>query len=97
MESIFSILSAVPDHRKGNHLVYPLDYTLLVSFTALMSGYKTWRQFELYAQQLIRIDGKTIRGVKNLDPDSESHVVTAYIAGLKVALDDQRNPMKSTP
>lgn len=51
MESIFSILSAVPDHRKGNHLVYPLDYILLVSFTALMSGYKTWRQFELYAQQ----------------------------------------------
>ena len=144
MESIFSILSAVPDHRKGNHLVYPLDYILLVSFTALMSGYKTWRQFELYAQQHkddlrreytkyarreldgytpshdtfsyvfgglapetfqkaftdwitavfemagqhICIDGKTMRGVKKLDPDSESHVVTAYIAGLKVALDE---------
>ena len=42
MESIFSILSAVPDYRKGNHLVYPLDYILLVSLTALMSGYKTW-------------------------------------------------------
>ena len=41
MESIFSILSAVPDYRKGNHLVYPLDYILLVSFTALMSGCKT--------------------------------------------------------
>ena len=51
MESIFSILSAVPDHRKGNHLVYPLDYILLVSFSALMSGYKIWRQIELYAHQ----------------------------------------------
>ena len=51
MESNFSILSAVPDHRKGNHLVYPLDYILLISFTALMSGYITRRQFELYTQQ----------------------------------------------
>lgn len=51
MEGLFCILSAAPDYRKGNHLVYPLDNILLVSFTALMSGYKTWRQFELYAQQ----------------------------------------------
>ena len=29
-----------------------------------------------------------MRGVKKLDPDSESYVVTAYIAGLKVALDE---------
>ena len=153
MESIFSILSAVPDHRKGNHLVYPLDYIHLVSFTALMSGYNTWRQFELYAQQHkddlrreytkyarrelegytpshdtfsyvigglapeafrkaftnwitavfemagqhICIDGKTMRGVKKLDPDSESHIVTAYFAGLKVALNEVFVSMKSTP
>ena len=144
MERIFSILSAVPDRRKGNHHVYPPDYILLVSFTALMSGYITRRQFELYTQQHkddlrreytkyaqreldgyppshdtfsyvfgglapeayrkaftdwitavfelsgqhICIDGKTIRDVKKLDPDSESHVVTAYISGLKVALDE---------
>ena len=41
MESIISILPAVPDHHKANHLVYPLDYILRVSFTALMSGYIT--------------------------------------------------------
>lgn len=38
--------------------------------------------------QHICIDVKTMRGVKKLDPDSESYVVTAYIAGLKVALDE---------
>lgn len=43
--------------------------------------------FEM-AGQHICIDGKTMRGVKKLDPDSESHVVTAYIAGLKVTLDE---------
>ena len=105
MESIFSILSAVPDHRKGNHLVYPLDYILLVSFTALMSGYNTFRKaftdwitavFEM-AGQHICIDGKTMRGVKKLDPDSESHIVTAYFAGLKVALNEVFVSMKSTP
>ena len=39
MESIFSILSAVPDHRKGNHLVYPLDYILLVKITEKEADY----------------------------------------------------------
>ena len=43
--------------------------------------------FELSGQHIC-IDGKTIRDVKKLDPDSESHVVTAYISGLKVALDE---------
>lgn len=96
MESIFSILSAVLDHRKGNHLVYPLDYILLVSFTALMSGYNTFQKaftdwitavFEL-AGQHICIDGKTMRGVIKLDPNSESHIVTAYFSCLKVALNE---------
>ena len=43
--------------------------------------------FELSGQHIC-IDGKTIRDVKKLDPDSESHVVTANISGLKVALDE---------
>lgn len=38
MKSIFSILSVVPDHRMGNHLVYSLDYILLV--TAYIAGLK---------------------------------------------------------
>lgn len=52
--------------------------------------------FEL-AGQHIYIDGKTMRGVKKLDPDSESHIVTAYFAGLKVALNEVFVSMKSTP
>ncbi len=83
MESIFSILSAVPDYRKGNHLVYPLDYILLVSFTALMSGYKTWRQFELYAQQhkddLRREYTKYAR--RELDGYTPSHDTFSYVFG----------------
>ena len=83
MESIFSILSAVPDHCKGNHLVYPLDYILLVSFTALMSGYNTWRQFELYAQQhkddLRREYTKYTR--RELEGYTPSHDTFSYVIG----------------
>lgn len=83
MESIFSILSAVPVHCKGNHLVYPLDYILPVSFTALMSGYKTWRQFELYAQQhkddLRREHTKYAR--RELDGYTPSHDPFSYVFG----------------
>ena len=50
MENIFQILSTVPDHRRGNHLIYPIDYLLLISFSGIMSGFTTWSDFELYAQ-----------------------------------------------
>lgn len=50
MDSIFSILSSVPDFRRGNRLLYPLDYLLLIAFTAIMSGFTTWAEFELYAE-----------------------------------------------
>ncbi|ATS02551.1 ISAs1 family transposase [Porphyromonas gingivalis] len=142
MENIFQILSTVPDHRRGNHLIYPIDYLLLISFSGIMSGFTTWSDFELYAQlheedlkmlykrlakrelmnytpshdtfsycfrgldpkafqeafkswlltvyeilgEHICIDGKTIRGVRKLDPDSDSHTVTAYIAGIRASL-----------
>ena len=35
--------------------------------------------------QHICIDGKTMRGVKKLNPDTEAHSVTAYIAGLRAS------------
>ena len=144
MDNIFQILQAVPDHRTGNRLIYPLDYILLVAFTAIMSGYHTWSQMELYAAihkkdlkllykrladrellsytpshdtfghifsvlnpetfrktfsdwleatfellgQHICIDGKTMRGIKKLDPDSDSHVVSAYLPSIKATLNE---------
>ena len=144
MNSIFSILSTVPDPRHGNRLTYPIDYLLLIAFSALMSGFKTWNQFALYselhekdlrkvykrlskeelrgytpshdtfsyafstldpikfreaftkwiveifqiADQHIAIDGKTIRGVKNITPDADAHAVSAYLSGIKVALNE---------
>lgn len=50
MDNIFSILSTIPDPRHGNHLTYPIDYLLLIMFCAIMSGYTTWADFELYAE-----------------------------------------------
>lgn len=50
MNSVFSILSTVPDPRHGNRLTYSIDYLLLIAFSALMSGFKTWNQFALYAE-----------------------------------------------
>lgn len=50
MDNIFSILSTIPDPRHGNHLTYPIDYLLLIMFSAIMSGYTTWTDFELYAE-----------------------------------------------
>lgn len=144
MNNIFSILSTVPDPRHGNRLTYPIDYLLLIAFSALMSGFKTWNQFALYAElhqkdlckvynrlakkelrsytpshdtfgyafsaldpekfrdaftkwiksvfqiadQHIAIDGKSIRGVKKLSPDADAHVVSAYLSGIKVALNE---------
>ncbi|MBR8803258.1 hypothetical protein IX299_001715 [Porphyromonas levii] len=29
MDSLFKALTTIPDSRKGNHLIYPLDYILL--------------------------------------------------------------------
>lgn len=40
----------MPDLRHGNRLTYPIDYLLLIVFSALMSGFKTWNQFALYAE-----------------------------------------------
>lgn len=144
MNNVFSILSTVPDPRHGNRLTYPIDYLLLIAFSALMSGFKTWNQFALYAElhksdlkkvykrlrkkelrsytpshdtfsytfsaldpekfreaftnwiseifqiagQHIAIDGKTVRGVKNIIPDADAHVVTAYLSGIKLALNE---------
>ena len=143
MNSLFSIISSVPDYRHGNRMVYPLDYLLLVVFTGVMSGFSTWTEFELYAElheedlketyknltdrelksyipshdtfahvmqsldpvafqkafadwvsaivslkgQHISLDGKTMRGVKKLDPDAEAHTVTAYLPALRLSLD----------
>lgn len=143
MDSLFKALTTIPDSRRGNHLIYPLDYILLVVFTAVMSGFNAWSEIELYAKmyqqdlkrlykritnntlthytpshdtfayvfrslepshfqeafklwlagvfsvlgQHISIDGKTMRGVKNLELDSECHTVSAYIKGLRVTLD----------
>lgn len=83
MESIFSILSEVPDHRMGNHLVYPLDYILLVSFSALMSGYKIWRQIELYAHQHIDDLRREYRKYarRELDGYTPSHDTFSYVFG----------------
>ena len=39
MESNFSILSAVPDHRKGNHLVYPPDYSISLLYCTYVRVY----------------------------------------------------------
>lgn len=50
MDNIFSILSTIPDSRHGNYLTYPIDYLLLIMFSAIMSGYTTWADFELYAE-----------------------------------------------
>lgn len=143
MDSLFKALTTIPDSRRGNHLIYPLDYILLVVFTAVMAGFNAWSEVELYAQiyeqdlkrlykrlsgrtlshytpshdtfayvfrgldptrfqvafkkwltgvfsllgQHISIDGKTMRGVKNLELNSECHTVSAYIKGLRVTLD----------
>lgn len=151
MSNIFSILSTVPDPRHGNNLTYPVDYLLLIMFSAIMSGYSTWADFELYAElhqndlkelytritgrrlrryspshdtfsytcalldpvkfggaftdwlssvfettgQHICIDGKTMRGVKKLDPDAEAHTVTAYISGLRASFSQVNISRKS--
>ncbi|TFH94528.1 transposase family protein, partial [Porphyromonas levii] len=68
MDSLFKALTTIPDSRKGNHLIYPLDYILLVVFTAVMAGFNAWSEVELYAQiyeqdlkQLYkRLSGKTL-------------------------------------
>lgn len=144
MNRIFSILSTVPDPRHGNRLTYPIDYLIPIAFSALMSGFKTWNQFALYAElhkkdlrkvykrlskgelrgytpshntfsyafialvpikfreafakwiveiiqiadQHIAIDGKTIRGVKNITPDADAHALSAYLSRIKVALNE---------
>lgn len=151
MDNIFSILSTIPDPRRGNHLTYPIDYLLLIMFSAIMSGYTTWADFELYAElhekdlkelytrithrklkrytpshdtfsyacallnpehfsvaftawlssvfsmtgQHICIDGKTMRGIKKLNPDMEAHSVTAYIAGIRASFNQVYISQKS--
>lgn len=143
MKNILHALSTVSDPRRGNRLTYPIDYLLLVCFSALLSGFTTWKDFEMYAilyesslkdfyerhfskhlrsytpsqdtfgyvfrmlnpdefigvfktwvlelyeikDQHIAIDGKSMRGVKKIDPDAEGHVVTAYLPSLKLSLD----------
>lgn len=144
MDNIFSILSSISDPRRGNRLTYPLDYLLLIMFSAVMSGYITCEDFELYAElyeekikavythhfkrelrsytpshdtfcyilrrldpdafkgafkqwvtglfnikgEHIAIDGKTMRGVKKLNPEAEYHAVTAYLTGLRASLEE---------
>lgn len=143
MDTLFKALTTIPDTRRGNRLTYPLDYVMLVTFSAVMSGYSSWYETELYAKnnakdlerlykaitkktllsytpshdtfryvfsrinpnmfqeafkswlsgvfelqgQHIAIDGKTMRGVKKLELESECHTVSAYIRGLRVTLD----------
>lgn len=38
--------------------------------------------------QHIATDGKMIRGVKNITPDADAHAVSAYLSGVKVALNE---------
>lgn len=68
MDSLLRHLQLFPTFRKGNHLIYPLDYILLVVFTARSSGFSAWSEVELYAQiyeqdlkhLYKRLSGKTI-------------------------------------
>ena len=81
MKTFFDALCTIPDVRKGNRLTYPLDYLLLVVFTAIMSGFNSWYEIELYAsvhaQDLKklykRISKKTLRSY------TPSHDTFSYV------------------
>ena len=50
MNNLLSIISLIPEFRKGNHLVYPIDYLLLVAFCTMMCNQTSWHAMEDYAE-----------------------------------------------
>lgn len=143
MNNLLSVISLVPEFRKGNHLIYPIDYLLLVAFCTMMCNQTSWYAMEDYAEiyhedlkrfyfkitgrtlkrytpshdvfctvfqtlspvtfhnafkswltemynvlgKHICIDGKTMRGVKMMEPDADCHTVTAYLSKIHASLD----------
>ena len=143
MNNLLSVISLIPEFRKGNHLVYPIDYLLLVAFCTMMCNQTSWHAMEDYAEihqkdlrklyfkisgkvlrrytpshdvfcavfrtlspitfhnafkswllevyssvgEHICIDGKTMRGVKKMEPDADCHTVTAYLSRIHASLD----------
>ena len=143
MNNLLSVISLIPEFRKGNHLVYPIDYLLLVSSCTMMCNQTSWHAMEDYAEihqkdlrklyfkisgkvlrrytpshdvfcavfqtlspvtfhnafkswllelyssvgEHICIDGKTMRGVKKMEPDADCHTVTAYLSRIHASLD----------
>lgn len=49
MHNLFSPLLRVKDPRRAHNRLYPMDYILLVVFTASLSGCRSWYEIEDYA------------------------------------------------
>ena len=69
MNKLLSVISLIPEFRKGNHLVYPIDYLLLVAFCTMMCNQTSWHAMEDYAEihqkdlrkLYFKISGKVLR------------------------------------
>ena len=69
MNNLLSVISLIPEFRKGNHLVYPIDYLLLVAFCTMMCNQTSWHAMEDYAEihqkdlrkLYFKISGKELR------------------------------------
>ncbi|WP_297129391.1 transposase family protein [uncultured Porphyromonas sp.] len=69
MNNLLSVISLIPEFRKGNHLVYPIDYLLLVAFCTMMCNQTSWHAMEDYAEihqkdlrkLYFKISGKVLR------------------------------------
>ena len=69
MNNLLSVISLIPEFRKGNHLIYPIDYLLLVAFCTMMCNQTSWHAMEDYAEihqkdlrkLYFKISGKVLR------------------------------------
>ena len=65
MNNLLSVISLIPEFRKGNNLVYSIDYLLLVAFCTMMYNQTSWHAVEDYAKDLrklyFKISGKVLR------------------------------------
>ena len=50
MNNLLSVISLIPEFRKGNHSVYPFDYLLIVSSCTMMCNQTSWHAMEDYAE-----------------------------------------------
>ena len=75
------LMNYTPSHDTFSYCFRGLDPK------AFQEAFKSWllTVYEILGEHIC-IDGKTIRGVRKLDPDSDSHTVTAYIAGIRASL-----------